>query len=299
MSELSHLEERVRELAILPAQERIQRLRQPHWIGYTHSKRILDRLDDLLQHPRTHRMPNLLIVGETNNGKTAVVRRFERLHAADCNPGGEHAIVPVLLIQAPPAPDENRFYGAILEALAAPYKPRGSTAEKQVQVVHLLRTVQLRLLIIDEVHHILAGHIAKQRQFLNVLKHLGNELQIPLVGVGTMDAVRAMQTDPQMANRFEPVGLPRWEMNRDFQMLLASFERILPLRQPSRLAEPALAARLLALSEGTIGELSSLFAAAVTTALRSGAERIDQDVLTKTGWTPPSIRRRQIEKLAG
>jgi hypothetical protein len=115
----------------------------------------------------------------------------------------------------------------------------------------------LQVLIIDEIHHVLAGHVAKQRLFLNVLKYLGNELQIPLVGVGTMDALRALHTDPQMANRFEPVALPRWEMNREFQVLLASFERILPLQQPSRLAEPALAARLLALSEGTIGELSA------------------------------------------
>ncbi len=299
MSDFAHLDAGVRELAALSAGERIRRLRQPHWIGYTQSKRILDRLEDLLQYPRTHRMPNLLIVGETNNGKTVVVSRFQRFHAAADNPGGDHAIVPVLLIQAPPVPDENRFYGAILEALAAPYKPRGSVAEKQMQVLHLLRTVQLRLLIIDEVHHILAGHIAKQRQFLNVLKHLGNELQIPLVGVGTMDAVRAIQTDPQMANRFEPVALPRWEMNRDFQTLLASFERILPLRQPSRLAEPALAASLLALSEGTIGELSALLVASAACAIRSGAERIDEDVLRKTGWAPPSVRRRQIEKLVG
>jgi hypothetical protein len=58
-----------------------------------------------------------------------------------------------------------------------------------------------------------------------------------------------------------------------------------------------LAARLLALSEGTIGELSSLLVVAAAQAIRSGAERIDEDVLIKTGWTPPSVRRRQIEKL--
>jgi hypothetical protein len=112
-----------------------------------------------------------------------------------------------------------------------------------------------------------------------------------------MDAVRAIQTDPQMANRFEPVALPRWEMNRDFQMLLASFERILPLQKPSGLAERALALRLLALSEGTIGALSSLLVEAAACAIRSGAECIDEDVLVKTGWTPPSARRREIEKL--
>ena len=62
MSGFAHLNEAVRAVAVLPAEERIQRLRQPHWIGYTRSKRILGQLEDLLQHPRVHRMPNLLIV---------------------------------------------------------------------------------------------------------------------------------------------------------------------------------------------------------------------------------------------
>ena len=75
-----------------------------------------------------------------------------------------------------------------------------------MKVLHLLHDIQLRVFIIDEIHHILAGHIAKQRHFLNVLKYLGNELKIPLVGVGTIDALRAIQTDPQMVNRFEPDG---------------------------------------------------------------------------------------------
>ena len=297
MSDLSHLVETLRPALELPADERIRQLRQPHWISYTRSKRILEKLEDLFQYPRVDRMPNLLIVGETNNGKTMIASRFQRLHPAGEKANGEHHNVPVLLIQAPPTPDESRFYGAILEALGVPYKPRGSVEEKQMKVLHLLRDIQLRVLIIDEIHHILAGHIAKQRHFLNVLKYLGNELKIPLVGVGTIDALRAIQTDPQMVNRFEPVALPRWEMNRDFQMLLASFERILPLRQPSLLAEPALAAKLLALSEGTIGELFALLVAATVRAIRSGAERIDEGVLGKTDWIAPSARRRAIEKL--
>ena len=298
MSDLSHLVETLRPVLDLPADDRIQHLRQqPHWIGYTHSKRILEKLEDLFQYPRVDRMPNLLIVGETNNGKTMIASRFQRLHPAADNVNGERHVVPVLLIQAPPSPDESRFYGAILDALGVPYKPRGFVEEKQYKVLHMLRTVQLRVLIIDEIHHILAGHIAKQRHFLNVLKYLGNELKIPLVGVGTMDALRAMQTDPQMVNRFEPVALPRWEMNRDFQMLLASFERILPLREQSLLAEPKMAAKLLALSEGTIGDLFALLVAATVRAIRIGAERIDEDVLAKIDWIAPSARRRAIETL--
>ena len=44
-----------------------------------------------------------------------------------------------------------------------------------------------RLLIIDEIQHVLAGSMNRQRTFLNVLKYLGNELQVPIVAVGNVN----------------------------------------------------------------------------------------------------------------
>jgi Bacterial TniB protein len=283
-------------LALLPA-ARIDRIRGPRWIGYPRAKQLLDKLDDLLTHPKTHRMPNLLIVGDTNAGKTMLANRFVQLHPADDNPEGDAASVPVLAIQAPPGPDENRFYNTILEALFAPYNPRERVAQKQVQVLRILKQIGVRMLIIDEVHNVLTGPVTKQRQFLNVLKYLGNDLQIPLVGLGTKEALRAVQADPQLANRFEPAALPRWQLNQEFQMLLMSFERALPLREPSRLADAHLARKLLALSEGSLGELSVLLTSAAVYAVKSGAERIDEQVLAAIDWVPPSERRRRAERL--
>jgi hypothetical protein len=68
--------------------------------------------------------------------------------------------------------------------------------------------------------------------------------------------------------------LADWDLNREFQMLLASFESTLPLRKPSCLAEKRLAVKLLSMSEGTIGELSRILVAAATHAIESGEERI-------------------------
>jgi len=204
----------------------------------------------------------------------------------------------VLLIQAPPIPDERRLYFAILDGLNAPYSPSGLTAAKMTQVVTVLRKVGVRMLIIDEIHHLMAGHLEKQRQFLNVLKHLSNVLQISLVGVGTKDALRAIQTDPQLANRFEPVGLPRWTLDREFRMLLMSFEQVLPLRNPSNLASKDLATMLFAMSEGTIGELSNLLCAAAAAAIRTGREQIDEIVLKQIGWIRPSERKTAVERMA-
>lgn len=295
MNMYDHLSEPAIDALKLSDPDRIHKIRSERWIGYPKAKQVLAKLEDLLVYPKTHRMPNLLIVGDTNNGKTMLAQRFMNLHPASDNPNGDGIIAPVLLVQAPPIPDEGRFYNAILEMLFAPYRPSERVDKKQFQVIKLLRYIGLKVLIIDEIHHILAGNMNRQKAFLNVIKHLGNELQISIVGVGTKDAFRALQTDPQLSNRFETTTLPRWEMDHDFQRLLASFEKMLPLKQPSGLAQQKLASTLFAISEGYIGELSRLLSEASILAIKTEVECISEEILSQVDWTPPSKRKRQIE----
>lgn len=297
MSGYPHLNDSAKEALALPDDERILRIRSDRWIGYPQAKNVLGKLEDLLIYPRTQRMPNILLVGDTNNGKTMLARRFLQLHPADDNPSGDGVLSPVMFLQAPPVPDEGRFYNAILELLFAPYKPSERVDKKQFQVIKLLKYVGLKVLVIDEIHHILAGNLNRQRAFLNVIKYLGNELQISIVGVGTRDAFRALQTDPQLASRFEPVVLPRWELDNDFLRLLASFEKMLPLHQPSRLHSSALASRLFAMSEGYIGELTRILTNAAVLAVENGHEHIDLTILKEINWTPPSERKRKIDRV--
>lgn len=292
----SHLNESTAQLLTLPNRERIERIRSPKWIGYPVAKDILGKLEDLLLYPKTHRMPNLLIVGETNNGKTMLVNRFRKQHPALDNPEGNGVSVPVLVIQAPPVPDEGRFYDTILDALFAPYKPNDRVDKKLTQAIKLLNYVGIKMLVIDEIHHILAGSLNAQRAFLNVIKYLGNEIKIPIVGVGTKDAFRAIQTDPQLSNRFEPAVLPLWSMSDEFLRLLMSFERMLPLKRASNLHQPSLAAKLHSMSEGYLGEVSGLLSKAAVQAVESGKEHIDAGLLDSLGWAGPSERKRQIER---
>ena len=164
-------------------------------------------------------------------------------------------------------------YDTIMEKVACPFRHNDSPGRKQFQVITVLRRVGLRLLIIDEIHHVLAGSLLQQHNFLNTIKHLSNELQMPIVGVGTREAFNAIQTDPQLANRFEPVFLPRWSIGDrlkpeidPYLQLLASFECLLPLNRPSNLTRPALALKILSLSEGLIGEVSAILTKAAVKA---------------------------------
>lgn len=276
-----------------PDAERLTYIRSPRWIGYTQAKAILGRLEELLVHPKSHRMPNLLIVGDTNNGKTMLVRRFCNQHKPEDTPEGEAAVVPVLFMQAPPVPDEGRFYNTILELLFAPYKPGDRADRKQFQALKVMKAVGLKMLVIDEIHHILAGSMTKQKAFLNVIKYLGNELEIPIVGVGTRDAFRAIQTDLQLSNRFDHAPLPRWHNDEEFLRLLATFEQTIPLQHPSHLTDGALADKIYSMSEGYLGEIARVLVSAAVRAVETGQECIDKKLLDHIGWVPPSERRKE------
>ena len=292
-----HLTQNAREALVLTTAERIARIRNPRWIGYGRAQEISSCLDQLLFYPKMHRMPNLLLVGSTDNGKTMIVNRFTKRHQAHDNPERDGITVPVLYVQAPPVPDESRFYNIILEKLFAPFKERDPASRKQIQVIRILSKINLKMLIIDEIHSILAGHIEKQRQFLNVLKFMGNELQIPIVGVGTKDAFRALQTDPQLANRFEPMALPKWQMNEEYLRLLASFERMLPLKEPSNLKDVSIANKILSMTDGTIGKISKLLNNAAIHAINTGDEKVTLKILNSLSSLQPSERQREVERL--
>jgi hypothetical protein len=154
----------------------------------------------------------------------------------------------------------------------------------------------LQILVIDELHNILAGNAGRRRDFLNLLRYLGNRLRIPIVGVGTHDAYLAIRSDDQLENRFEPLVLPRWTPDEQAQSLLASFAASFPLRRPSPIPTPRMAAYLIERSDGTIGELTALLTAATTVALTSGEEAITSEILDAADYRGPSERRRAFER---
>jgi type II secretory pathway predicted ATPase ExeA len=273
---------------------RVRRIRTDRWIAYARAEAALAAIEDLLSFPKRTRMPNLLLVGPTNNGKTMVVEKFRRSHPpteAAHMPDGV-ANIPVIRVQMPPGPDESRFFAAILDALGLEAWRSDSVAARQDAAVRLMRKTGVRLLIIDELHNLLSGAGTQQRRLLNLLRWIGNELQIPLVGVGTAEALRAIRSDDQLVNRFEPFPLPHWTEDDAYLRLLSTLEAVLPLRRPSGLARPALAGRIFALSEGVLGEIVAVVTRAAVRAVMQGGEAITPKLLDEAGFLRPSDRRR-------
>ena len=288
-----HLSPKTRELLDRPIEERIAHIQKDSWIPYSHANKILQQLEDLLQHPKCDRMPNLAISAQTNNGKTRLMKHFLSLHQARETSSGTIA-APVFYVQSPSIPEESRLYSAILLKLCKKFRPSAPPQEKLVLVLDALSKIEIRILALDEVNFTEVGTAAKQKRFLNALRYLANELRISIVCLGTEEMMRVIRSVSSVENRFPPTILPRWRTDDEFRQLLASFEKIIPLKYPSDLqGSTTLTAKLLTRSEGTIGELKMLLAAVATDAMRNGTERITEEIIATCNYVPPSARKQR------
>lgn len=281
---------------------RIDRMKGNAWIGYDRAIAIRAQMDALLRHPRTHRMPNLALIGETNNGKTMLLRNFAKRHNPPIDPNAEQTILPVLLVETPPSPDEGRLYYSMLDRLCAAGSAREPEDSKLRRLKIILQHLDTKLILLDDFFNIGAGTPTKRRKFLNALRNLSNNMELPIIVSGLPETLNALSVDPSISNRFKPVFLPRWKESNmaEFARFVMSIEKTLLLKKPCDLINETALKRLLIFGEGLLGEIVAILRLLAESAIRSGKEFIDADMLTKKnlsalGWVMPSDRSRHLE----
>lgn len=295
MSEYKHIHPEFRHIVALDDDERIAFLDQPRWIGYKSASNLLELLQDLLRKPQKPRMPNLLIIGDPNNGKTTLVRHFYNICGEGYVNDDSDPVKPVIVAESPPSADEKGLYLSLLSQFWAPHRRTDPTSKLRYQLINLCRSCHVKMLIIDEFHSLLTGSAVKQREVMNALKLLCNELMIPIVGVGTREAVRVLHTDPQHASRFDVYPLKNWELNKEFQRLLVDFEKVLPLKKPSGLSNPKLATALFSISGGNLGDLHRLLVECSKEAIKQRKEQICLDIIQSKSWLRPTSGIREVQ----
>ncbi|WP_268236054.1 TniB family NTP-binding protein [Cribrihabitans marinus] len=60
---------------------RIALIQSDIWIGFPRAEQVLDRLQSMIEAPRQTRMPDLLVHGESEIGKTMIARNLSRKYA--------------------------------------------------------------------------------------------------------------------------------------------------------------------------------------------------------------------------
>ena len=283
MTANAHLAPEAQAALDLSDEQRISFLSEDRWIDYPRARKALHELERRLVSPKRTRMPSLLIPGESNIGKSMIIQKFLRDHPhREFNQETGQLQLDVLAVEMPAAPTERRFYGQLLLALNAPYRPGDRLAAVEFMALTLLRQVSPKMIVVDEVHNLLAGSAREQRASLNLLKFLSNQVPCSIVALGTRDALAAMQTDPQIASRFPGLEMPRWQENEELRGFLAGFERQLPLREASRICDNrAMVGWVMNATGGVTGDITALLSRAAEAAIRTKTERITPELLER------------------
>lgn len=279
-----HLTQAAKDLLGEPDILRVRAIKARRWIFYPRAKQALDRLNLLLDHPRGTRMPSIAIYGDSGMGKTMIMEKFCDNHPSCFDPTTGVQTMPVLAIEMTGKPGERRLYAEILAALGAPQAPRADIVQMEQAALRLLKTVGVQVLVIDEMHNILAGSYREQRVVLNTLRFLSNRLQISLVCFGVTEAREAISGDVQLARRFGELTLNRWAANEQFEALVSSILRNMPLRQPTVLTPKSLR-RILQISGGITANIFQAITSLAADSIESGIEHITDEAVES--WSPP------------
>lgn len=281
MSLYEHIHPDFRYVMDLTDKERMAFLYEPRWIEYQAAATVLGTLQDMLQTPHVLRTRNLMIVGDSNNGKTALFKRFQDLLSrGDADEAVERAR-PVIIDGLCLNGTEKDFYLAILSCFSVSHRVSDSTGTLRDQVIARCRAFHVRMIVIDDFHMLMDSTLRRRQDILKAIKILSNELLITVVLVGFEETKQTLHELPQLAARFNVMSLPLWSLDPEFLRLLASFEMVLALKRPSELSGSDLATAIYEVSGGTLGRVHGFLVECAREAIVSGVERIDLNVVGK------------------
>ena len=260
--------------------DRIYFIRSKRWIAYPKAIEILGHLNDLLKHPRTTRMPSLAVYGDSGMGKSMLVEKFKDDHSQSAHAWPHRPRSKLLVVELAGRPSERRLFAQILAVLGAPQSPRATIAELERTTIRLLEDLSVQVLVLDEIHNVLAASWREQRVVFNTLRNLSNVLKLSLVCFGIMEARQAINGDVQLARRFDSFLLPRWMAGKEFEQLVLAIVRNLPLKEPSVLTVKGLR-RILLASDGVSARIFRMLNDVAVDAIETGAERITDEALER------------------
>jgi len=261
----------------LTAAARIDLVLSDRWVAYPQGQAALQRLEELLRGAQRTRMPSLLIVGDPDVGKTTILRKFMRGRSPSFDSETGRSRMEVVAIEAPPEADELRLYGAILDAVGAPIP--GRRAMEAERAVHgQLQRLRTRLLVIDETNNLMIGTGAAQRKTLAALRRLSNMLSLSMAYFGTLEALNALTSDPQIEGRAQPFRLARLVKDETYAAIVAAVVGHFPLRMKSQV-DDAFVSAVHEISGGSPGKTFRLLNAAAVAAIDSGREQITVESL--------------------
>jgi len=272
------------------------RVEHPAWVG------ALAEVEDLIEFSQTrHEGSGLMIVGESGAGKTSLLRSIEA-----GMPRSEEAyrtLVPCLYARVPPRPTIKATAQAILAALGDPICKvlSRTTEELSNQVVTLLHGCETRIVLLDEMNHLVEGRRSDRLESVaDWIKDLVDRSRVPFVLAGLPSATAVRDANDQLRRRIAaPFELS--VVGKDpssgrlhlsgLQSILKTIGEQVPVLRATDLSAADMARRLYFATDGRLGYVMPLLDATVRLLHREDRVAADPQLLARafrqTIWRTP------------
>ncbi|MFX1295807.1 MAG: TniB family NTP-binding protein [Promethearchaeota archaeon] len=240
-----HLNKETIEILFSDLTTKINWVLKEHFVAYEKAKKILRDLTIIMQQDQKpgNDLFSMLLVGDSGTGKTSIIKCFLNIHQRIIDRGDYSAFPVIHCILSDASHGPKAVYYQILKQFNYPINPNkiktiGLTTLENA-CIGCLRDTEVRVLILDEFQHALGRSEYDSQAILNSLKKVLLEAGVPLVPVGTEDALKIIARDNQIAKRCRLRSysyLKPWKYDDNFKRFLTGYEKFLPFREPSNLA---------------------------------------------------------------
>lgn len=228
----------------------------------------------------------MLLTGESRTGKTHAVRLFAYNHPASFIDGSKHE--PVVHLELQGKATESGTATQMLAALSD-LKPRQGTVEqKHARVVKHIRTLGVKLLIVDEAHHLVERKPGQQNRLYAAtesFKYISNVTGCSMVFVGIPAIESIVEVNDQFAQRTTHcIRITEYDLTdpddlEDYGDIVREMCGMLPIKVDAQLLDDAVMPEWHLATRGRIGNLSELLRASAVYAFYAGQKVIDLDAL--------------------
>lgn len=268
----------------MSVQER-RKLVENIFIIYPKLKQIIEKISECHQGSKDAPEPKcLFITGMAGCGKTTIARHYESLYPRQETEGG--TVSPVLSSTIFSPATVKGLSTGLLYSLGDPLADRGSITSQTTRLYKLVRKCGVELIILDEFQHLIDRDSDKVLKVASDwLKNLLNYTGVPVVLIGMPSSVRILRDNEQLKRRFSarkdllPFGWETADRQADFIRFLKTLEKMLPLKEPSRLYSFETAFRIFCASGGVISNIMKIVRKAALLALERSQESISLDLL--------------------
>ncbi len=247
-------------------------------------KQALAALEELFaSHLEGDPPEHLLLLGETGVGKSTLLE-----YMRDSHPRVNHETfteVPVLYVPVPPACNIRKLAGAMLRALGSPYWNKGDEEDRTFQLIELLRGCKVRLVLLDEVNHLVdRGAQKTHHNVADWIKALEGAALVPLVLAGIPRAKKLVEVNDQLRGRFRrltihPFSYQDEKSQREFRSALRTFGGLITGVDCSELSQESTARLFVFATHGRLRAIRDLLIAATRLAFAKKSSKLTKDIL--------------------